>query len=108
MLRQSATGSKKGTMWNMNNRHTSEGIPEEEIVPRGREIYERNVRPNLSPEDEGKFVVIDVQGGSYAVDDEEEEAFTEASDKASPEALFYFARVGQDGASVPAHRIGAL
>lgn len=92
----------------MNERHDSKSVAEEEISPRGQEIYERAIRPGLHPEDEGKFVVIDVQGGSYAVDDEEEEAFTGASDKASPEALFYFARVGQDGASVPAHRIGAL
>lgn len=41
-------------------------VLEEEIVPRGREIYERDVRPELRPEDEGKFVVIDVLGGGYA------------------------------------------
>lgn len=83
-------------------------IPEEEIVPRGREIYERAVRPELRPEDEGKFVVIDVMGGGYAVDDYEEEAFARASKRAEPNALFFFARVGEDGTSVPAHRIGAF
>jgi hypothetical protein len=83
-------------------------IPEEEIVPRGREIYETSVRPALGPEDEGKFVVIDVLGGGHAVDDDEEEAFARASGQADPEALFFFARVGTDGAAAPAHRIGAF
>ena len=95
----------------MSEENKSEGsssVPEEEIVPRGHEIYESFVRPELLPQDEGKFVVIDVFGGGYAVDDDEEEAFTRALEQASPEALFFFARVGQDGAPVPAHRIGAL
>lgn len=92
----------------MSERHPSQSVPEEEIVPRGREIYERFVRPELRPEDEGKFVVIDVLDGGYAVDSEEEMAFAQASDRANPEALFFFARVGKDGAPVPAHRIGAF
>ncbi len=83
-------------------------IPEEQIVPRGRELYERSVRPELRPEDEGKFVVIDVLGGGYAVEDDEEEAFARASGRAEPHALFFFARVGKNGAPVPAHRIGAF
>ena len=83
-------------------------IPEEQIVPRGREIYERSVRPELRPEDEGKFVVIDVRGGGYAVEDDEEEAFARASERTEPDALFFFARVGRNGAPVPAHRIGAF
>ena len=95
----------------MSERHKSKGsdsVPEEGIVPRGQEIYESSVRPGLLPQDEGKFVVIDVLGGGYAVDDEEEEAFARASEHAGPEALFFFARVGRDGAPVPAHRIGAF
>lgn len=88
----------------MDHRHLSD----EEIVPRGQELYERAVRPGLRSEDQGKFVAIDVLDGSYAVDDDEEEAFARASERAGAEALFYFARVGPDGAPVPAHRIGAF
>jgi hypothetical protein len=83
-------------------------IPEDQIVPHGQKIYERSVRPELGPEDKGKFVVINVLGGTHAVDDNEEETFVRASGRADPEALFYFARVGADGAPVPAHRIGAF
>lgn len=96
----------------MSERDTSEGVPEiileEEIVPRGQKIYEKDVRPGLRPEDEGKFVVVDVLGGEYAIDAEEEEAFARVSKQADPEALFYFARIGKDLAQVPAHRIGAF
>ena len=92
----------------MSEGRRSKSIPEEEIVPRGQEIYERLLRPKLRPQDEGKFVVIDVQGGGYAMDDEEEAAFSRASENATPEALFFFARVGKDGALAPAHRLGAF
>jgi repressor of nif and glnA expression len=80
----------------MTERHNSEGLAEEEIVPRGQEIYERAVRPELHSEDEGKFVVIDVLAGTYA------------SEQASSNALFFFARVGKGGTPAPAHRIGAF
>jgi hypothetical protein len=31
----------------------------EEFARRGDEIYERDIRPRLAPENEGKFIVID-------------------------------------------------
>ncbi len=80
-------------------------VPEEEIVPRGREIYEGSVRPNLGPEHEGAFVVIDVESGHHEISNDEEEAFARAEEK-HPDALFFFTRVGPGGAPVPAHRIG--
>jgi hypothetical protein len=42
-------------------------VSEEQIVPGGREIYERRIRPQLRQEDEGTFVVIDVETGDYEV-----------------------------------------
>lgn len=81
-------------------------VPEEEIVPRGREIYDNAVRPGLGPEDEGGFVVIDVESGDYEISKDEEEAFARAEER-HPEALFYVLRVGRGGAPLPAYRIGA-
>jgi ABC-type branched-subunit amino acid transport system ATPase component len=43
----------------------------EEVARIGDETYERNVLPNLGPEDEGKFALIDVQTGDYEVDRDE-------------------------------------
>jgi hypothetical protein len=78
----------------------------ERIVPRGREIYEHRVRPGLGQEDEGAFVVIDVESGDYAIAADEEEAFARVEARHQG-AVFYFSRVGPGGESVPAHRIGA-
>jgi hypothetical protein len=80
-------------------------VPEEEIVPRGREIYEHAVRPGLCPEHEGKFVVIDVESGDYEVSDDDGEAFGLAEER-HPEAMFFVLRVGPEGAPRPAYRIG--
>jgi len=79
---------------------------EERIVPRGREIYERRVRPGLRQEDEGSFVVIDVESGDYEVAADEEEAFARVEARRQG-AVFFFSRVGPGGEAVPAHRIGA-
>jgi len=81
-------------------------VPEEEIVPHGREIYERYIRPRLGPEHEGKFVVIDVATGDYEVSDDDGEAFGRAEEK-HPEAVFFVLRVGPEEAPQPAYRIGA-
>jgi len=81
-------------------------VSEEQIVPRGREIYERRVRPELRQEDEGAFVVIDVESGDYEVAADEEEAFARVEAR-HPGSVFFFSRVGPGGEAVPAHRIGA-
>jgi hypothetical protein len=78
----------------------------ERIVPRGREIYEHRVRPGLGQEDEGAFVVIDVESGDYSIAADEEEAFARVEARHQG-AVFFFSRVGPGGESVPAHRIGA-
>ncbi len=43
----------------------------EEFAWRGDEIYERNIEPRLRPEDDGKYVVIDIETGDYEIDADE-------------------------------------
>ena len=43
----------------------------EEFAQRGDELYEREIRPHLTTEDEGKFVVIDIDTGAYEVETDE-------------------------------------
>ncbi len=50
---------------------TTPRYTKEEFARRGDEIYERNVLPHLTPEDEGKFVVIDIDTGAYEMDADE-------------------------------------
>lgn len=65
----------------------------EETARRGDDIYERAVRPRLGPEDEGKFVLIDVESGDHEMDRDE----VAASDRLlarHPEARVWMLQVG--------------
>ena len=43
----------------------------EEFARRGDEIYERKIRPQVTPNDEGKFALIDIETGDYEIDQDE-------------------------------------
>lgn len=43
----------------------------EEFARRGDAIYDRDIGPRVGPEDEGKFVVIDIETGPYEIDRDE-------------------------------------
>jgi hypothetical protein len=43
----------------------------EEFARRGDEIYDRDIRPQVTQNDEGKFVVIDIETGDYEIDVDE-------------------------------------
>ena len=43
----------------------------EEFARRGDAIYDRDVGPLVGPEDEGKFVFIDIETGAYEIDRDE-------------------------------------
>jgi hypothetical protein len=43
----------------------------EELARLGGDIFDRQVRPGLRPEDDGKFVAIDVETGDYELDDDD-------------------------------------
>lgn len=65
----------------------------EEFARRGNEIYERDVRPLLGAPDEGKFVAIDIETGTYEVDVEELAASHRLLAQ-NPEAQIWFRMVG--------------
>ena len=65
----------------------------EEFARRGDRIYERDVQPHMKPEDEGKFVAIDIETGTYELDANE----LSASDRLLaqyPQAQVWLTRVG--------------
>lgn len=64
-----------------------------EVVRRGREIYERDIRSKVEPEFEGKFIVVDVITGDYVIADDDSEAFDLAEAKHS-DGVHYVARIG--------------
>jgi hypothetical protein len=65
----------------------------EETARRGDEIYERVVSPSVSPEDKGKFVVIDIETGDFEVDRDEMAASDRLLDR-NPGAQLWLRRVG--------------
>ncbi len=43
--------------------------PAEETARLGDEIYERDIRPHVESSDRGRYVAIDVDGGSWVIAD---------------------------------------
>ncbi|MGH7223877.1 MAG: hypothetical protein ACRELF_11650, partial [Gemmataceae bacterium] len=74
----------------------------EEFARRGQEIYEQVVRPALQPGDEGKFVAIDIESGSYEMD-ANDYAAVERLLKRLPDAQSWLMQVGQKAP----YRLGA-
>lgn len=81
---------------------TNSGYTKEEIVRLGREIYERKIRPEVEPEHDGKFVVVDVTSGSYEVATDGITAARRLR-RDNPDAMLCFLRAGHP----TAYRIGA-
>ena len=73
----------------------------EEFSRRSTEIYDRDVRPALRPEDDGKFVAIDIDSGDYEIHPSDLEA-TERLRARQPQAQMWLCRVGRKAA----YRIG--
>jgi hypothetical protein len=65
----------------------------EEFARRGDEIYDRDVAPHVTADQEGKFVLIDIESGDYEIDADE----VAASDRLlarHPDAQVWMTRVG--------------
>lgn len=43
----------------------------DELAGLGGDIFDKQVRPALRPEDDGKFVAIDVETGDYEMDEDD-------------------------------------
>jgi hypothetical protein len=66
----------------------------EEFARRGQEIYERDIRPHLQPDDDGKFVAIDIETGAFAMDSDDYTA-SELLLKQKPQAQGWLVCVGR-------------
>ena len=63
----------------------------------GSDVFDRRVRPLLRPEDDGKFVAVDVVTGDYEVDDDDYAAVSRLRAR-NPAAEVWLARAGQAAA----------
>jgi hypothetical protein len=71
-----------------NRRHSKE-----EFARRGDAIYEKDIRPQLKADDEGKFAAIDIESGEFAIDADELKACHKLR-KRIPDAQIWMVRVG--------------
>lgn len=65
----------------------------EELARLGAEAFDRRVRPALRPEDDGKFVAIDVVSEEYEIDPDDYAAVTRLRARV-PAADVWLARAG--------------
>jgi hypothetical protein len=69
----------------------------EELARLGAEILDRRVRPMLRPEDDGKFVAIDIGTGDFELDGDDFTAVARLRSR-RPEAEIWLGRVGEPAA----------
>lgn len=72
------------------------------FAARGDAWYESTIKPGLKPEDEGKFVAVDVETGEYGIAEDELEAI-DLLHARRPGALVRLRRVGSSWT----HKFGA-
>lgn len=66
----------------------------QELARLGSEAFNRHVRPTLRPEDDGKFVAIDIDTGDHEIDNDDYTAVTRLRAR-RPTAEIWLDRVGQ-------------
>ena len=59
-----------------------------EIVARGKEIYEKQLKSKLEPQNLGKYLVIDIETGEYEMDENDLKAALRAYQKNPAGARF--------------------
>ncbi len=69
----------------------------EELARLGTEVFDRQVRPRLRPEDNGKFVAIAIDTEDYEIDEDDYAAVTRLRSR-RPAADVWLGRIGQRAA----------
>jgi hypothetical protein len=69
------------------------GYTTEEIVRRGKELYDREIRPKVEAGNKGKILVIDIETGAYEIDSDQLAAAERALAK-HPDAALFAMRIG--------------
>jgi hypothetical protein len=65
----------------------------EEIGRIGEQIYQRDIRDKVMPQEKGKFLILDIESGDYEVDEDDLRA-EERVRARHPDGVFYGLRIG--------------
>lgn len=66
----------------------------EDLARLASEMFDRRVRPALRPEDDGKYIALDVQTGEYEIDADDYTAVARLRSRC-PEAEIWLERAGR-------------
>ena len=66
---------------------------QDEADRRGIELYEQQIRPRLRPEDDNKYVVLDIDTGDYEIDTDSYSAIMRLRGR-RPTGQFWLERAG--------------
>ncbi len=66
----------------------------EDLATLGKDVFDRLVTPQLRPEDDGKFVALDVDTGDFEIDADDYSAVMRLKTR-SPDAETWLIQVGQ-------------
>lgn len=69
----------------------------EEFARAGSDVFDRSVRPLLRPEDDGKFVAIDIDTGDHEIDADDYAAVKRLRVR-RPSGQIWLGRIGQPAA----------
>jgi hypothetical protein len=65
----------------------------DELAALGGDIFDKRIRPALRPEDDGKFVAVDVESGDYEIDEDDYAAVARLRSR-KPAADIWLMRAG--------------
>jgi len=77
---------------------SEQSLTPDNIVEQGEKIYEERIRDTLTDEDKGKFVVIDVISGAFAIAEDDITASDALVQEGSCGETLYGLRVGHQTA----------
>ena len=67
----------------------------DEVCDRGRRIYEEQIKHLVEPQENGKFIIIDIESGDYEIDEEHPAASGRMHER-RPRSVRYAGRIGED------------
>ena len=60
---------------------SSSSLTSESVAQRGQELYDREIRAEVEPQNTGKFLILDVETGYYEIDESDIAALRRFKDK---------------------------
>lgn len=78
----------------MNEEKKSLQLGPEEIAKKGDEIYQKELKSKLEPQENGKYIAIEVKSKRYFIGITKEEVLDQAQ-KVFPDKIFFVRRIGE-------------